>query len=263
VIESDNEIVVTVLKTPSGGEAFSTLPISHTSQPVLYFPQIGVGPMPDGTNELRTVMLLVNQTDMDANEIRIEFFRPDGSRLTPLVDGKAWEDKPLAIKSMTSKRLTFTNPDIQVGWARVTSDAQLFGLVRYQIVDIKTQEAIREIGLFSSSPARKMVTFFDRNERIALALANPSEAPSKILLKIVDTEEGESPDLSWKMLPSIGPSGLGPNKQAAHFLPWEYLPPWLQQGCLVIESENEVVVTVLKTTERGEVFSTLPVSTTR
>ncbi len=231
--------------------------------PALYFPQIGVGPMPNGEDELRTVMLIVNDTETDANEVKVEFFAQDGTKLTPLVDGQAWNDAPFVLRHMTSKRFTFTNSQIQVGWGRVTSDTKLFGLVQYQLVKTATEEVMREISLFSSSPARRLVTFFDRDEDIAVAVVNPGDSPAKITVKVIDSNNGETPDLAWHLFPSIPPAGLEKNKQVARSLERDDVPAWAEQGSLMIESDNEVVVTVLKTTIRGEAFSTLPISITR
>jgi len=195
--------------------------------------------------------------------VQIEFFTPAGVVLHPLVDGQPWDDEPFALRAMTSRRITFTNPEIQVGWARVSSDTKLFGLVQYQLVRLEDAKVMREISLFSSSPARKLVTFVDRSEDIAVAIANPGENAAKIRVKIVDTNNGETPDLAWHLFPSIPPTGLGKNMQVAKPLEREDVPSWATQGSLVIEADHEVLVTILKPTNTGEAFSTLPISITR
>ncbi len=233
--------------------------------PALYFPQVGVGPSEVIGQELKTVILLVNDTDRDAHEVSIEFFDQKGDPLNPTVNGQAWENESFEIKQMTSQRFTFSNPEIRVGWARVTSDVKLFGMVQYQMFELVSGNLVREISLFSSPPAKKVVTFFDPAEPIAIAIANPGDSPTKLVVKVVDTENGESVLSTWQVFPDLPSTGLGKNTQLAVPLPEGALPPYAKPGSLVIQSENgqDIVVTILKTTKIGEAFSTLPISVTR
>ena len=249
------ELIVSDLR---GGRAEPLIETLIVDIAALYFPHIGVGPMPDGQSELRTVVLLVNDTTAKADAVRIEFFTQEGIKFTPLADGQLWGDEPFSIGAMKSRRISFTNPEIQIGWARVRSSTRLFGLVQYQLISSVTAEVKREIGLFSSLPSRKSVSFFDPNDEVAYAIANPGPLPAEIRLSVNVSD----PDLDEPMALQLPPLHLGTNKQVAQFVPKTTLLQYYLPGSIVIESDNEVVVTILKTKE-FEAFSTLPISITR
>ncbi len=249
-------VVALTVRSTGNMTATATVTLDLQGPMTLFFPQIGVGPL--FNEELRTVLLLVNEGETDAIDVYVQFFGQDGSPLTPLLDGEPWVDQPFDIPALSSKELAFSNPEIRVGWARVDSETRLFGLVQYQMVNRDTQELRREISLFSSAAGKKAVSFFNPRDEVAFAIANPGGSQATLIM----TVRGRDPDSGAPVTVDLPGLTLAPNRQTADFVVKSAVVRSLSPGLLIIESDQDVVVTILKTTPGGTMLSTLPVSVT-
>jgi|GEM_PF-4835647 len=249
-------VLTLTVRTAGNMTGTATVTLDLQGPLTLFFPQIGVGPLFD--EELRTVLLLVNEGETDAIDVYVRFFGQDGSPLTPLLDGEPWVDQPLDIPAMSSRELVFSDPEIRVGWARVDSERRLFGLVQYQLINRATRELRREISLFSSAPGKKAVSFFNPSQEVAFAIANPGGSQATLTMRV----RGGDPDSGAPVTVDLPGLTLAPNQQTADFVVKSAVVRSLSPGLLIIESDQDVVVTILKTTTGGTMLSTLPVSVT-
>jgi len=232
--------------------------------PATYFAQIGVGPL--GSDELRTVLLLVNSTSQAARGIVLDFFDSEGQPLDAVIDGKPWTKEPFDIQGQSSKRMEFSGTPgaaTKQGWAKVKSNVKLTGLVLFQIVNSAENDVQREISLFSSSRGRNFATYFNPSEETALAVANPGDQAVTINVKLIDYVNGEQWIVKNSVLfPEIPGSKLAAKQHRAKFVDANLLgqlPTNFKEGTLIIESDGEIIVTVLKTKE-GVAFSALPLA---
>ncbi|RPI27926.1 MAG: hypothetical protein EHM61_06820 [Acidobacteria bacterium] len=253
---------LTVTDTQSNGTAKLDATVL-VNLPATYFAQIGVGPL--GTDELRTGLLLVNQSAQPALGIVLEFFDSEGQPLEANIDGKVWGKQPFDIQALSSKRFVFTGTDggaTKVGWARVKANVKLTGLVQFQIVRSQN-EVQREISLFSSTRGTRFATYFNPLDETALAVANPTDQPVTINVKLIDYVNGEQWVVKNSVLfPEIPGSKLAAKQHRAKFIDSNLLgqlPTNFKEGTLVVEADGEVIVTVLKT-KGGVPFSALPLA---
>jgi len=228
----------------------------------IYFAQLGFGNLVGG-EQLRSVLLLVNNTAQAANGIALEFYGSDGQPLPAVIDGQPWTNQIFSVPTRFSKRLEFggMGDNVKVGWARVKSARKLNGLVLYQVVDSATQQVKREIPVFSSTRGRSFTTYFHPTEEMALAIANPSDQPVQITVSVVDYVDGqETVIVSKELYPSR--ARLLPKQHGARFIDSNLLgelPPSFKGGALRIDADGEIIVTALKTKE-GVILSALPVA---
>ncbi len=220
-----------------------------------YFAQVGVGPV-DTEYEFRTVLLLVNNTDQLAENVLVEFTDWTGVPLETTVNEQAWENAPFEIDSLSFARLELRGDTLQEGWACVKSAVELTGLVLFQVVESMSGKVDREVAIFESPSATGFVTYFNRLEQTAAAIANPGEQVATVRLTISDTILGE---VKSKLLE------IGSREHVTEFLNEDFFGEFLEgfeQGTLVIESDLPVIVTILKT-EKGLVWSTTPIGIIR
>jgi hypothetical protein len=240
----------------------------RVAAPAIYFAHIGVGPLP-GEGELRTVLFLVNNSMEAATGTSVEFFNSSGQSFVPLINGTPWANEPFEIPSQSSRRLIFTaanENEIQIGWVRVKSGGKLTGLALFQIVNPISGEVLKEVSVFASARGKRFATYFNLAEETAVAVANPTEQDSAVNLKLIDYPDGQQWMVANKPLFTELPQGkLGPMQHRAKFVDEKYLgelPPGFQEGTLVIETDNEIIVTVLKT--KGLlIFSSLPLAVSK
>ena len=258
------ELMVTDTQTNGTAKQEGTVLVNI---PATYFAQIGVGPLE--TNELRTVLLLINNTSQQAKGIVVDFFDESGQPMDAVIDGKPWTKEPFDIQPVSSKRLEFggiTGATAKVGWAKVKSNVKLTGLVQFQIVGTALQEVQREISLFASTRGRNFATYFNPSEETALAVANPGDQPVTVNVKLIDYVNGEQWIVKNSVLfPEIPGSKLGPKEHRAKFVDANLLgqlPTNFKEGTLIIEADGEIIVTVLKTKE-GVAFSALPLASNK
>jgi len=228
-----------------------------------YFAQVGFGTLADG--ELRTVLLLVNNTAQAADNVILEFFGSDGQALQAIIDNQWWTNQPFSVPARFSKRLEFGGMagGARLGWARVKSGTKLDGLALYQVVDSTTREVKHETSVFSSARNRSFTTYFNPTEETALAVANPTDHPVQVTISIVDYVNGqESVIVTKRLFPDLADGKLPARQHGARFVDSSLLgelPPTFKQGALRIEADGEIIITTLKTKE-GVVFSALPLA---
>ena len=225
----------------------------------MFFGQIAFGPL--GEEEFRTGVVLINNHYLAAQEVTIEFSDQAGEPLPVALNGEPWDPTtPIQLGASDSVILKFEplqGEGLTVGWARVTSDVRLTGLVLYQLVNPDSGEVNSEVSLFSSPLGSELTTFYDVEDGLAAAIANPGTTEAKLNVKLIDAAFG--PDLPLLSQPLI----LQPGEQQARFLDATYFgqfPEGFTSGTLVIEAvEGRVIVTILKT-KAGVAFSTLPLA---
>jgi hypothetical protein len=231
-----------------------TVDLSSTSS---YFSQIAVGHV--GTSELRSCLLLVNGTSVAADGVEVSFFGQDGKPLDVIINGLPWDGQAFSIPPFSSERLVFTGQGLKLGWARVKADHKVTGLLLYQVVDADG-DLQKQVGLYSTDPARRFASFYDPIAETAIAVANPSGQPAQVRIRIVDNKTGA--EVVSKLLFENKAGGLLPAMgHEAKFLTRDFLgqlPPGFSVGTLLVESDVPVAVTILQT-KGGVVLSTLPV----
>ncbi len=223
----------------------------------IYFGQVAFGPL--GALDFRTVFLLVNVGDKDAEDIQIEFFDQLGQPLDVALGGELWDqNQVLTLRAGSSRRLRFSSLDpltTTVGWARLRSSVRLTGMVLYQLVDRRNGDVESEISLFSSPRSDNMSSFYDPAYGVAAAIANPGDEPLQLNVKLVTEEFG--PNLPVATKPLI----VGPGQQQAFFLDATFFggfPPDFESGTLVFEAVSGQAVATLLKTRSGVAISTLP-----
>lgn len=230
----------------------------HVELPPLVYAQAAFGPYQD--LRFRTVLVLINP-GQDELQFRVEFFSNRGQPLDVLYENEIWDDQAFrSLNAGESLRLRFAGVDSErtdVGWARVTATRPLRGLVLYQLIDAETEGLDSEVSLFSSPVARHLSSFFDKDYSLALALVNPGEVESQILVQVIDPELGPDLPVASKVLV------LGAGEQFSGFLDDSFfpgLPDEFKTGTLVIQAvTGKVAATLLKTNARGVAISSLPV----
>ena len=253
------ELTVTDTQTAGVAQQQATVTVNIGAT---YFAQVGFGIL--GADELRSVLLLVNNTDQAANGISLEFFGSNGQPLQAIIDNQWWTNEPFSIPARFTKKLEFGGMigGIQIGWARVKSATKLNGLALYRLVDPKTHEVKREIPVFSSPRGRSFTTHFTANEETGLAVANPTDQPVQITVSVVDYVNGqESVIVTKPLFPELPDGKLGAKQHGAKFIGPDLLgllPPTFSEGALRIEADGDVVVTTVKTKD-GVIFSAVPV----
>ncbi|MFQ5739289.1 MAG: hypothetical protein ACE5JX_09760 [Acidobacteriota bacterium] len=262
-VEAGDSILTFELTVRNGSLSSDPATISIlVSSPFLFFPQVAFGPI--GSQRFQTVLALINDRNEPAQQVTIEFFGQDGLPLTVALDGQPWDPAtPITVGANSSRELRFSalDPDvILVGWARLTTDVRLEGLVLYQLIDGTTGGLDSEVSLFSSSQGTRFTTLFNLEDGLAAAIANPGSQEVRLNIKVIDETLG--PDLPLTARPLI----LGPGEQWAQFLDENFLGPLpggVESGTLLIEAvDGKPVVTVLKT-RSGLPISTLPVAIRR
>ncbi len=245
------------------GSDEATLLVPAVSDFLLFFSQIAFGSA--GSVELGTVPILINDSEDLAN-VRIEFFDQQGQSLDLLLEGEPWDaESTLVIPARSARQLAFSavsNGAPTVGWARVTTDQQLTGLVLYQLNDRSSPGVGFELGLFASTPGARITTFFGRDDGLAVAVANPGNQAANVLFEVLGDPLGTETPVAMRNVV------LGPGQQLAQFLDAEFLgglPDGFQEGTLVVREleERSIVATVLKTDPLGFLTSTLPVAVRR
>ncbi|MFB3905837.1 MAG: Ig-like domain-containing protein [Acidobacteriota bacterium] len=228
-----------------------------------YFAQVGFGSL--GNDQLRSVLLLVNNTAQAANDVKLEFFSSDGQPLEAVVDNQPWTNEPFTVPARFSTRLEFggVGNTVQAGWARVKSATKLTGLELYQVIDPQTGEVKREMSVLSSTRGRSFTTYFNASEETALAVANPTDQPVQITVSLVDYVNGqESVVVTKPLFPEIPDGRLPARQHGAKFIGsnlFGTLPATFNEGALRVEADGEIIVTVIKTKE-GVILSALPLA---
>ncbi len=258
-VESDSAIAFEL--TADDGERSAQAVISFVIAPAeLYFSQVAFGPFRDLL--LRTVLVLTNDRDIPAADVRLEFYDFTGAPLALTVDGQVLDpNTPLTIGPGLSRSFTLEGPmDLTtVGWGRVRSDVRLTGLVLYQLVNQGDGTLSSEVSLFASAFGQRFTTYFGRSDGLAMAIANPGQDPTEVSVRVLG--EGAAPtEVVERSLQ------LPPGRQVARFLDASLFemdfPVDFQAGTLVVESfDAPTILTILKTDAVGLPFSTLPVST--
>ncbi len=259
------ELTVTDTQTNSSAQKQATVTVNIGAT---YFAQVGFGPL--GENQLRSVLLLVNNTDQSANGVTVEFFGPDGQELEALIDGQPWTNEPFNIPAGAAKRLEFSGAGDQakIGWARVKSGTKLTGLIRYQVVgsDGEKETVESEISVFSSIRGRNFATYLSATEEMGLAIANPTDQPVGVKVKLISVtgEVLRETLLLGSVVGSLFPK-LEAKQHRAEFVKlndWFGQLPGFKEGTLVLEAESEIVVTVIKT-RQGVIFSASPLAASK
>ncbi|MFQ5739701.1 MAG: Ig-like domain-containing protein [Acidobacteriota bacterium] len=261
-LDGETTSLVFELRVSNGSETSDPVSISVPVQVApLFFSQVAFGPVVDQV--FRTVLVLINNQEVDAPNVTIDFFDQNGEPLQVSLGGEPWDSSaPFALEASSSRILRFSAQDetTTVGWARVDSDVRINGLVLYQLLDGVTGDLTSEVSLFSSGRGTLFTTFFDPNDGLAVAIANPGEEEAKVNVKIIDPEFG--PDLPVATRPLV----LKPGEQLPRFLDASYFglfPEGFQTGTLEIEAvQGRVIATVLKT-RGGLPISTLPLASRR
>jgi hypothetical protein len=241
--------------------------------PANFFAQMAVGP--SAGDEYYTILLLVNNNGLEepALGVVVEFFAPDGSVFVP--ECATWDGTPFDIPAQSSKRLEFTGSDLRVGWARVKSRTRLTGLLSYQVVGLGRsglKEVKAEIPVLASGRGKQFATYCDVAQLltrigqpgpgIAVAVANPGTAQASVMVRIKGHRDGKPWEIAAKNLFLEEEGILYPKCHGAKFINVELLgilPSSFREGTLVIEADEDVIVTVLKTKD-GFPFATLPVA---
>ncbi len=257
------EFELSVTDTETGGSAQKPATVT-VNIGATYFAQVGFGAL--GQDKLQSVLLLVNHTAGVANGVTVEFFGSDGQPLQAVVNGQPWTSQPFSLPVEGSRKLEFggvAGADVEAGWARVKSSTRLDGLVQYQVLGSEEEAGVkREISVFPSRRGRNFATYFNASEEIGLAIANPTNQPVSVRVKLINSSGVE---LANKLL--FGNYGLNEklvgNQHRALFVDpnaWFGLLPGFQEGTLILEADGEIIVTVIKT-KQGVIFSALPLAT--
>ncbi len=237
----------------------------------IYFPQASFGgPVraistvsgQDVELMFRAVFILINNQVELAGLAHIRFIKADGTPMNVLLDGEVWnEDSSVSLEPNSSKQLTFSSPDpgIVVGWAVVTSNVRLTGLVLYQLYDGATGDVDSEVSLFSSPRGANFTTFFSMDDGLGMAVANPDLENDAGFVEVrLLGLDGKTKAADTIFLPAGG--------QISTFLDQSFfrspIPGDFTTGTLLIQSQKAIVVTILKT-PRGVAVSTLPVAVRR
>jgi hypothetical protein len=228
--------------------------------PPIFFAHLAIGPT--NGSLYQTIVLLVNDTDELAQGVIVEFIAPDGSALPLLSGGSPWEGRPLDIPAHSSTRLAVTSTQLRVGWVKVTSRVRLAAVLSFQLLTANPGSLLDETSVLPSARAKRFATYFDLTQGTAVAVANPGTQPAEVLVKVLVLENGTAKEiLSRNVLEAPGQTLL-PGRHVARFVDEQFLgvpSAGFTQGLLVIESDQEVIATLLKT-RQGYPLSTLPMA---
>lgn len=225
----------------------------------LFFPQFAFGPI-GSLLEFVTTPVLIND-NADAAEVSIEFYDQSGASISPLLEGVPWTpESTIEIPANSARQLEFTpasEEELSVGWARVSSDSPLTGLVLYRVIDHDSGEILEEVSLFASSPGSIFTTLFDRTNGPAIAVANPGNEPATVIVDLLREDAGSLETVVSRSI--VLPS----RSQQATFLDVGFFgsfPPDLERATLSVreQADRSIIATVLKTDTQGIARSTLP-----
>ncbi len=161
------------------GPVFTSVPMVPPPAPdadftKLAFPQAADGEL--GGLSVSTTPVLFNNTDQPASGV-IEFFKGDGTPNLVRVNGEATSSIPFDIAPLGVFRVdTDGVGEIAVGWARVTMDQPLAGVVIFTIKDA-AGSIVAAVGVDSAPLRQNFQLIADTTQlfNTALAIVNPLE----------------------------------------------------------------------------------------
>ena len=203
---------------------------------------------------LQTTFIIDNLAEEAVDDVRIEFYDTEGDLVDDLhyVDvfdpedspkpwdhGRGENEEPFTIAGLSSRVIEFVappgpapagTPEVSNGWALVTSTGLLRGSTRFQLINGEDGSSLQDVGIPNSRPGRKFLTAYRKKDQFALAIANPTDEPIVVTVRLFDLND---PDI----LVDGDFVSVPPKSQVAEFLD-ELIQTDIEEGHLIIESEG-------------------------
>ena len=247
-----NEVTVLVFRLTVGdGVAQTQDQVSITVTPVVitvYFPQVGDGTV--ANIQLQSNLIFVN-TGAEAT-LEVDFFNPNGDPLA-LTLGDLGTASSFSIPLEAGEAISLETPgtgDIQVGYARVTSDPSVGGTIVFARSDVQTGTVLYETGVPATLPLNNFHLFLDSilDKDTGLAMVYPlldaapaQEHQATVALRLYDT--------SFQLIDEETVL-LQPGEHRARFI-HELFPRVREQalemqGVVVVSSDQPLVAVTLR-----------------
>jgi hypothetical protein len=139
---------------------------------------------------------------------------------------------------------------------------RLAAVLSFQLLTANPGSLLDETSVLPSARAKRFATYFDLTQGTAVAVANPGTQPAEVLVKVLVLENGTAKEILSRNLLEAPGQTLLPGRHVARFVDEQFLgvpSAGFTQGLLVIESDQEVIATLLKT-RQGYPLSTLPMA---